>query len=228
MKLLLALFFISTLTLNAAYLRTIYMASFLTQKSAELFSKKAEKRFKKDKVFSAMQEEIGFDFKVVKSGKYFLVKLEPFTNSESLQVAIDIISKKYKDIYVKKVDDIPLSCDEKIEQIKTIQPKAIEKIKIVETVKEIKTPAKKVFVTVFKDSKKTTLLKWLLFFTLLCIGGLLIALFKYKKELKIQKELFKNQEMQEKDLFSDIKFDDIDLDLDDLDDDVLKELDNIK
>ena len=107
-----------TLSLEASYLRTINIASFTTEHDAKIYAYKLKIKYRKDKIFSDLQYEWDFKFKVLESGKYYVVKLEPFTQPDVLQEILDILRVENKSVIVKKLVATKLE--------KRKEPKSIE------------------------------------------------------------------------------------------------------
>ena len=112
MKYIVLLFLISTL-LNAQYIRSIRLGSFLTESKAQRTLKEAQKFLYSYDEMRKYQQEYNFRLKVQKSKQYYLVVLEPVTDREVLQKLLDILRLKYKSAYPKKLKSLPLPSVEK-------------------------------------------------------------------------------------------------------------------
>jgi signal transduction histidine kinase/DNA-binding response OmpR family regulator len=117
---LLLLFFIIG-SLDASYLRTIRVGSFLSEGEAKEALVSLEEFMVAQENVVKLQKEHRFEYRYRKSGDYYITLVEPLTQREVLQEVLDTLRKNYPDVYVTK-----LSLDE-------------EKKYLAETAKSIKT-----------------------------------------------------------------------------------------
>ena len=215
--------------LNAEYVRTIRVGSFVTEKEAQESLLKLQEYFKKHNNISKLHKKHKFKLKARKSGKYYATLIEPLTDKTVLQEVLDTLRLEYKDVYVTKLIIKPTAK----KKIKTspkpivikerIVPPSIE-IKKVQKKTEVVTPAVtkpviEVKPKVIEDkkiqSKKDNSSKlqgeiylWMMLFfiAIIIILFLIIKLFKSKKEKKlyIHNELQHNEKLEQikkKDMF---------------------------
>jgi signal transduction histidine kinase/CheY-like chemotaxis protein len=101
--LLFTLFFVYT-SLNAAqYIRSIRVASYSNENVAKEAMINVEKFLYNHENFLKLQQENKFELKIIPSGKYYLLVVEPFTNRQIMQTILDIVRKRYKRAYPKKL-----------------------------------------------------------------------------------------------------------------------------
>ena len=133
---LLLLFFSSII--EAAYLRSIRVASTFSELSAKQTLSKVESFIQSNTTLSEIQKLENFKLKIIKSDRYYTVIAKPFSDRVRVQKTLDILRTKFKGAYPKKI----VSTEEKeiqkdIETPVTIQePIDAEKIEIVEVEKE--------------------------------------------------------------------------------------------
>lgn len=102
MKYFLLIIFLVQISFSSELTRKIMVASFNTQKDADLaliiFNKN------KSSKFNELQEEL--DFKVIsrKSNNFYVISIEAFKNYTEAKLILDEISKKYPDAYINKYD----------------------------------------------------------------------------------------------------------------------------
>ena len=130
----LAMTFLSTIV-DAAYVRAIIVDSLVQEK-------KAQERLVELEAFVNLHDNIGrlqksdnFKLQIRKSGKYYIVAIEPFRQRKALQEVLDTLRLVYKDVYVVNATFIPKNLDakpeaqslnENIEEEKTPQAIIIE------------------------------------------------------------------------------------------------------
>ncbi len=90
-------------TLNAEYLRTIRIGSFVQEKDAKESLLKIQEFIQEHENIIVLKNENDFEFGVRKSGKYYITHAEPFRDREVLQQVLDTLRLKYDDIYVTKL-----------------------------------------------------------------------------------------------------------------------------
>lgn len=138
-------------TLEADYLRTIRIGSFVKEKDArESLIMLKEFASKHDNIVD-LQLMHGFEFKARKSGKYYITIVEPLTSRVVLQELLDTLRLEYEGVYVtklkpkkvyhKQLDVIPdIDYSEKkaliSEQITPMEKTTINKIEKVEAIVE--------------------------------------------------------------------------------------------
>lgn len=103
MKLLFILLFAYVTLFGESYLRTIRIASFLEEKDAQTSLENVKLFLQEHENLIHLKKENGFEFQVQKSGKYYVVLAEPFTNREVVQEVLDTLRLQYAGIYVKKL-----------------------------------------------------------------------------------------------------------------------------
>ncbi len=116
----LVLLFFSSL-LEAAYLRSIRIASFSSETIAKEGIKDLEAFVKKDKELLQIQKLDKFQFKIMRTGELYMVVAEPFYDRKRVQTTLDSFRTIYKATYPKKInlsDLLPIEPSaEKIETI---------------------------------------------------------------------------------------------------------------
>jgi len=96
-----SLFF--SVSINAEYLRTIRIGSFVKEKDAlESLTHLQEFVQKHDNIVS-LQDKYSFEFKARKSGKYYITLVEPLTKRTVLQEVLDTLRLEYEGVYVTKL-----------------------------------------------------------------------------------------------------------------------------
>jgi len=203
---LLLLLLLSSSLLQAEYVRSIKIASFHKSCTAKDAMKTLDFIDLK-----TLDEPTVLEYKIVKYGDYYVLKLEKFTSKKTLQQGLDKIRELYKDAYASKISK------EVAQQEKAVKIKIVEKEKIVikteirEVIKEV---IKVVEVPVEVKIKEESSLFKILFFTMftLFIAAviLIIKLRKKKEELEQM-----NKELAENSLdFDNLDFDESELNLD--------------
>ena len=89
--------------LNASYLRTVRVGSFLNEVDAKSALVKLDNYMSSDKELVELQKKWGFKLKERQSGKYYITLVEPFTQRDVLQKVLDKLRLEYKDVYVTKL-----------------------------------------------------------------------------------------------------------------------------
>jgi len=93
-----------TTLLDASYYRSIRVISFPKESSAKKAATKLKKYIASHKNIVAFQKKIGFDVKIVKAGKYYMVVVESFGDQiDELQEIVDTLRAHYPHVYVKKI-----------------------------------------------------------------------------------------------------------------------------
>ena len=98
-----------TLSLNAEYLRTIRIGSFVQEKDAQESLHILQTFVQNHENIVRLQEENEFIFKARKSGKYYVTLVEPFMQRAVLQEVLDTLRQEYKGLYVTKLKSKPIS-----------------------------------------------------------------------------------------------------------------------
>ena len=147
MKHILVVFFILYTSLDASsYIRSIRLGSFVSEKAAQRTLDNAENFLFAHKNILLLQEKNNFKFKIIESNQYYMVVIEPILNRRDLQTILDVLRKKYKSAYPKKLKVLPK--EEKLVVAKVNVPK-VEKEKPV--LKVIQKPTSEI-----KEEKKIT------------------------------------------------------------------------
>jgi len=124
-------------TLNAQYLRTIRIGSFVQEDDAQTSLIKIKKFIQKHENIILLENNYDFEFAVRQSGKHFITYAEPFRDKEVLQEVLDTLRLEYDDIYVTKLKPKEIEVALKPKEMEVIlKPKVIE----VEVKKELVLP----------------------------------------------------------------------------------------
>jgi len=99
----LALLLLYTSVLEASYARSIRLSSFTTKAKANKALVELENFIESNDRLVEIQEDQGFHLSVIKSGKYYMHSLEPFTNKKLVQETLDILRTKYSYVYPRKI-----------------------------------------------------------------------------------------------------------------------------
>jgi len=92
----------------STYVRSIRLGSFLTEHKAKQTLENAQKFLYSHKEMRMYQEKYHFNFKIIKSNKYYLVILEPLTDKKVVQKLLNTLRIKYKSAYPKKISALPM------------------------------------------------------------------------------------------------------------------------
>lgn len=154
MKFLLTLLLL-TLFLDASYIRSIRVTSFLDKDRAEQGLLKLKEFVKNNKNLNDIEEKLHFQYTIHKIDKHYLIVLEPITDKIALQEILDTLRVKYKEAYPRRLETVPkvsqevekeviklpLKIDTQIEQVepKVIAPEKVQSIPtvIAEEIKEV-------------------------------------------------------------------------------------------
>ena len=209
LKLLLITFFFS-ITLDAAYLRTIRVGSFTTADRAQLELTKLNKFALKHQNIIDLKDKWGFEFKYRKSGTYYITIIEPLRDKDVLQTLLDTLRLKYPDVYVTKLKQLPI-VEKKTEVVVENIIEVIPEVKVIEVQKPIEvlkeTPKKEIVVikeepvqekatisliketpiTTNKDEENESLFQVLFYVTLALFFITLLLLILSRKSYKKQK-----------------------------------------
>ena len=99
-------FFVSSL--NAEYLRTIRIGSFVKEKDAQESLLILQEFAKNHENIVSLQQENEFIFKARKSGSYYITIAEPFMQRAVLQEVLDTLREEYDGVYVTKLKSKPI------------------------------------------------------------------------------------------------------------------------
>ncbi|MDQ7045728.1 MAG: ATP-binding protein [Sulfurimonas sp.] len=197
----LTIFLFLSITLEAAYLRTIRVGAFKTEATAALELKKLKSFAASHQNIVRLQEKWGFEIRSKKTGKYTIIMLEPMRDKVMLQEVIDTLRLRYPDAYVKKLKEsevlTPLVSAVKEEEIIEVPPvEIIQEVKHVQKVEEkiktivLKTQKEKVVEKKEIRIKENEVFKPLFFFmsVLFVIALLLLYVSRRKNKKQIKKE----------------------------------------
>jgi len=120
------LFIFLTLSLNAEYLRTIRIGSFVQEKDAKESLLILQEFAQNHENIVRLQEENEFIFKARKSGKYYVTLAEPFMQRAVLQEVLDTLRQEYKGLYVTKLKSKPMT-QKRLEVAPVIESTEVEK-----------------------------------------------------------------------------------------------------
>lgn len=98
---------IFTTFLSAEYLRSIRLGSFNSQSKAQVELEKVQVFVKKHSNIRNFQKIWDFEFKIKKSGEYYLIIATPMRDKEVLQEVINTLRLSYLDAYVRKLHFAP-------------------------------------------------------------------------------------------------------------------------
>ncbi|NPA66635.1 MAG: response regulator [Epsilonproteobacteria bacterium] len=104
--LLIIFFYVSIV--EAEYIRSIRLGSYVGEKAARKAYEKLELFVQQHPRIQQLQQKDSFIFKYrPSSGNYYLLLAEPFTKREVLTEVLHILQKKYPDAYVKRLQSLP-------------------------------------------------------------------------------------------------------------------------
>lgn len=206
---LLLTFFITTL--NAEYLRTIRISTFLTNDDAQEALIKLDEFKQKHPDMLELQKEWNFEFKARKSGEYYITFVEPFTDRVVLQKVLDILRLEYKDVYVTKLKQEIVKVKE--EKVFVPLPKEIPNpiVKVESKIKEKipttkPTEIKKVIEkTIQKPAQSTNIWFILFLITSLILAIVLRLFFMLRRENKIYQKSNRIKNEKYEQLYKDMK-----------------------
>ncbi len=99
----LSLLLLFTTILDASYARSIRLSSYLNEVDAQKALKELEIFIENNNRLQQFKRETNFDVLTIKSGKYYMHVLRPFTNKKMVQETLDILRTKYSYVYPKKI-----------------------------------------------------------------------------------------------------------------------------
>jgi len=143
---LLLLLLLSSEFLNASYLRTIRVGSFLNEPDAQEALSELENYVYNDEELHELQKKWGFELKERKSGQYYITLIEPFTKREVLQKVLDKLRLEYKDVYVTKLKKLPQNFEKNNikEKVSSSPVMAMKENAVFKEIKETTIPIEKV------------------------------------------------------------------------------------
>jgi len=94
-------FYVSVL--EASYARSIRVSSFITKSDANRALDDIKEFISNNDRLVEIQEDQGFRVTVIKTGKYYMHNLQPFTNKQLVQETLDILRTKYEYVYPRKI-----------------------------------------------------------------------------------------------------------------------------
>jgi hypothetical protein len=98
-----ALFILFASSLDASYARSIRVASFYSEESAQKGVAELRKFVNRDYRLSQLQREFNSDITVIRSGKYYISVIQPVTRRDAVQEMLDIVRIRYPEAYPKKI-----------------------------------------------------------------------------------------------------------------------------
>ncbi len=101
------LFILFASIMEASYLRSLRVASFPTQNSADSSRTTLNKFLSNSDAISELQQTNDFETKIIKAGTYYLLVVEPIRDPKTTQKMLDLLRVKYKDVYPKKIKETP-------------------------------------------------------------------------------------------------------------------------
>ena len=213
--LLLMLFIFLGTSLNAEYIRSIRIGSFLSDKDAQNSLKEINTFVSKHENIVRLEEAYGFTFKARASGKLFITLVEPFTDRTTLQEVLDTLRLEYHDIYVTKLKSIPLEVQNlELEVLslsstedKEVEDKLEEEPVVEELIEEesldiqIKSIEQEISKSLSRKPEITYSYSYqiLLFLLLFVVLGLSYIVLKRKKEIEsyLNRELIQDEQIEQ-------------------------------
>jgi len=140
-----------TLFVDASYIRSIRVTSFLNKAKAEKELSKLKQFVKSHKNLKNLKKRLSFEYTIHKIDKNYLLVLEPLTDKKAVQEILDTLRTKYKKAYPRKLKSMP-AVFPKIEKkffqfapeaeimVEQIKPKVIPAKKKVREIPKEKTP----------------------------------------------------------------------------------------
>ena len=107
MKYVFLVIFFLALNLDASYIRSIRIGTYPNETSAKEALQKVLSYVDKYPEIKELEKQNIFEFKVRRSGNYFVCVSEPFVDKSNLQTVLDVLRKSYKDAYVTKLSKLP-------------------------------------------------------------------------------------------------------------------------
>ena len=196
-----------TLTLNAEYIRSIRIGTYPNKIVANNSLSKIDNFIQLHENIKLLAERSDFIFKVRKSGKYFVLVAEPFTEKKTLQEVLDTLRLEYEDIYVTKLKNMPKKI--KKEEIKeAVEKEVLEIVPKIEKL-EVEKLEPKEELAVVEDSVESQVVPSVtaqikvvkhnippyLYILFLLSFITILLLVKYLISLKKKNEQLKNREM---------------------------------
>jgi signal transduction histidine kinase/CheY-like chemotaxis protein len=207
--------------LEASYIRSIRIGSFPDKSTAEAYLLGVNKFISSKDDIVELEKNSIFEFKVRKSGSYFVVVAEPFVDKMKLQLVLDTLRESYKDVYVTSLKTLPKPISKKIvkkesniieqeeqenlqdikiepvieEVQKQITPEIKKKIIDQEVIKQGKQPQKLVDANTQEEDKFYIYIIFFLFLLVVLLLIYYISKLKKKEENLITKELINNEKI---------------------------------
>jgi len=97
------LLFLLTFSLDASYLRTIRVGSFMNENDAKIALAGLEEFVARQENILRLQKEQGFTCRYRKSGEHYITLIEPLKQREILQEVLDGLRREYPSAYVTKL-----------------------------------------------------------------------------------------------------------------------------
>lgn len=121
------LLFLIIASLDAAYLRSIRVGSFVTENEAKEALVKLKEFMATQQNVVKLQKEQSFEYKYRRSGEYYITLIEPLMQRETLQEVLDSVRINYPDVYVTKLSQIEEKKDAIEIPVKPKNPELITK-----------------------------------------------------------------------------------------------------
>lgn len=90
-------------SLDASYARSIRVASFLSEESAQKGVMELRKFVNRDYRLSELQRKFNSDITIIRSGRYYISVIQPVTQRDAVQEILDIVRIRYPHAYPKKI-----------------------------------------------------------------------------------------------------------------------------
>ena len=101
--LLLSILIFFATVLDASYARSIRINSYIHESDAKEALKELEIFINNNQKLSQYQNELGFNIKTIKTGKYYMLDMRPFIDRQIVQKTLDILRTEYKYVYPRKI-----------------------------------------------------------------------------------------------------------------------------
>ena len=131
-----------TLFLDASYIRSIRVTSFLDKSRAEKGLLKLQNFVKNHKNLNKLEAKLHFQYTLHKIDKHYMIVIEPLTDKAAVQEILDTLRIKYKKAYPRKLQTMPIITQKIKKEVKNNLP-VIEKAEAVQKapIIKIKAPA---------------------------------------------------------------------------------------
>lgn len=97
------LFILFSSLLEASYMRSIRVGSFLQQSAASNSLRELDRFIDSSYRLSDLRNEFNFQTKTIRSGRYYVTVIEPVTDRRAVQEILDIVRTIYPHAYPKKI-----------------------------------------------------------------------------------------------------------------------------